>query len=199
MGSGVKQQALANAGTGQQMNQQLYGNSNQIYGSLAPQLEAEVAHPTGLTPQQMAQQNTAAQQSSGGSQAGAVGQGALLASRTKNAGAAQNAIAQSARVAGQSLSKAALSTQQQNANLQNRNQQAGLSGLEGLYGTELGGSEQALGLSNSALNVANNAKPGFWQQFAGGLANNLQFGMGSGNGGGGGQGGSGSGGWGFSI
>jgi hypothetical protein len=103
----------------------------------------------------MAAQNTAAQQSAGGSQAGSVGQGALLAARTRNAGAAQNAIAQGGRQASQNLSNAAVGTQVRNAGLQQQNQRAATSGLESLYGTELGGSESALGLSNSALNTAN--------------------------------------------
>lgn len=155
MPKGVKGQQLANAGTGQQMNQGLYGNAGAIYGPLSAELTSQMAHPTGLTPAQMAAQNTAAQQSAGGSMAGTVGQGALYAARTRNAGAAQNAIAQGGRQASENLSNAALKTQQQNANLQQQNQRAATSGLENLYGTELGGSENALGLSNSALQGAN--------------------------------------------
>ena len=99
--------------------------------------------------------NTSAQQSAGGGQAGATGQGALLAARTKNAGTADAAIAQSARNQGQNLSEAALGTSKANADLQQRQQQSGISGMEGLYGTDLGASQNALGLSNSALTGAN--------------------------------------------
>jgi hypothetical protein len=164
MGSGVKKDALANSGTANAMSSGLYNNAQQAYGSLAPQLNAEITNPQGYTPAQKAAQNTAAQQSTGGSQAGAVGQGALQAARTRNAGGADAAIAQSARTAGQNLSNAALTTETNNANLQQQQRQAGLSGLQSLYGTTLGGSENALGLSNNALQVANQAKPSFWQQ-----------------------------------
>ncbi len=164
MGSGVKGQALNNSGTAQGMSSSLYGNSNQLLGTLTPQLEAEAASPTGYTGTEKDAMNTAAQQTQGGSNAGAVGQGALLAGRTRNAGTADAAIAQSNRNASKNLSDAAVNTEVQDANLKNQNQQAGLRGLQGLYGTELGGSQQALNSSNQALNVANGAKPSFWQQ-----------------------------------
>jgi len=148
------------------MSSSLYGQANQAYGTLAPQLQSEITNPQGYTPAQKAAQNTAAQQSTGGSMAGAVGQGALQSARTRNAGGSNAAIAQSARTSGQNLSNAALQTETNNANLQQQQRQAGLSGLQSLYGTTLGGSENALGLSNQALGVANQATPSFWQQMA---------------------------------
>jgi hypothetical protein len=173
MGSGIKGDALANSGTANAMSSTLGGNAGALYGPLSGQLTSQMAHPSGYTPAQSAAQNTAAQQSAGGSMAGTVGQGALLAARTRNAGAAQNAIAQGGRQASQNLSNAAVGTQVRNANLQQQNQQSATKGLESLYGTELGGSQSALGLSNSALNTANNTKPPFWRQFAGQAANGV--------------------------
>src|SRR6202789_1893127 len=152
--SGIKGDALANSGTAGAMSSQLGGNAGALYGPLSAQLTSQMAHPSGYTPGQMAAQNTAAQQSAGGSQAGSVGQGALLAARTRNAGAAQNAIAQGGRQASQNLSSAAVGTQVRNAGLQQQNQRAATSGLQGLYGTELGGAQNALNSSNTALNVA---------------------------------------------
>ena len=81
---------------------------------------------------------------------GAVGQGALLAARTKNAGTADAAIAQSARTAGQQASNTAVGTEVKNADLQQRQRQSALGGEEGLYSSTLGGGLNALGLSNSA-------------------------------------------------
>lgn len=173
MGSGVKGDALANSGTALGQSSQLSGNAGALYGPLANQLQAQMAHPTGYTPSQMAAQGTAAQQSAGGSMAGTVGQGALLSARTRNAGAAQGAIAQGGRQASQNLSQAAVGTQVRNAGLQQQNQRAAQSGLQNLYGTELGGSQNALGLSNSAINTARGVKPGWWQQFAGSAANDV--------------------------
>lgn len=163
-GSGVKADELANSGTANTMSSNLGGNAGQLYGSLAPQLEAEAAHPVGYTQPQLAAMNTSAQQSAGGANAGAVGQGALLAARTKNAGTADAAIAQSGRQASQQLGKSALDISGKNADLQQTQQQEGLRGEQGLYGTELGASQNALGLSNQALGLANQAKPTFLQQ-----------------------------------
>lgn len=128
-----------------------------MYGSLAPTLQAEAAHPSGYSPTQLASMNTAAQQSAGGSQAATVGQGALLAARTRNAGAAQNAVGAGTRAAGANLSNAAVGTATKDANLAQQHQQQGIAGEAGLYGTDLGASENALGLSNSALTGAANS------------------------------------------
>ena len=165
-GSGVKKDAFQNSGTGQNLSNNLTSQASNVYGSLEPTLQAEAAHPMGFTPQAKAAMNTAGQQSAGGSAAGAIGQGRLYAARTHNAGGAKAAIGEGVRNAGQNLSNTAVGTEVANANLQNQQQQAGLRGLQGLYGTELGEGENALGLSNQALGVANNAKPSFWQQMA---------------------------------
>jgi hypothetical protein len=154
---GVAKDALANSGTANSQASTLSGNAASTYGSLAPTLATEAAHPQGYTPAQQAAQNTAAQQSAGGSNAATVGQGALLASRTRNAGAAQNAIAQGGRQASENLSNAAVGTQVNNANLQQKQQQAGIQGEQQLYGTTLGGGMNALGLSNQSLGVAGQA------------------------------------------
>jgi hypothetical protein len=166
MSSGVKKDAFANSGTANALQNQYSANAANVYGGLEPQLAAEAAHPTGLTPMQKASQNTAAQQSAGGGTAGAIGAGKLYAARTRNAGGAKQAIGQAVRGAGSNLSNAALSTEQQDAALQQRNRQAGLSGLEGLNAEQTTAGENALGLSNQALNIANEAKPSYWQQMA---------------------------------
>ncbi len=157
MPKGIEKDALANSGTANSQASTLSGNAANVYGSLAPTLQAEAAHPQGYTPAQQAAQNTAAQQSAGGSNAATVGQGALLAARTRNAGAAQNAIAQGGRQASENLSNAAVGTQVKNADLQQQQQQAGIKGEENLYGQTMGGGLNALGISNSSLGVANTA------------------------------------------
>lgn len=145
---------LGNAGTASGAASTAAANAGNLYGSLAPQLQAEVSNPQGYGAPALAKMNTAGQQSAGGTQAGAVGQGALLAARTRNAGTADAAIGQSARTAGQQASDAALKTQVGNAQLQQQQRQAGLSGLQGLNATELGASNSALGISNQALSGA---------------------------------------------
>lgn len=163
-GSGVKADEFGNSGTASNLANQYSSNAAGVYGGLEPQLASEAAHPTGLTPMQTASQNTAAQQSAGGGTAGAIGAGKLYSARTHNAGGAKAAIGQATRGAGSNLSDAALSTEQQDASLQNKNRQAGLSGLEGLNSEQTSAGENALGLSNQALGLANKAKPSFWQQ-----------------------------------
>jgi hypothetical protein len=152
--------------TGRDISGNLLNNAQNVYGGLEPQLAATAAHPGGYTPQQKAMMNTAGQQSAGGSTAGAIGQGRLYAARTRNAGGARQAIGEAVRGAGQNLSNTAVGTELANADLQQKQRQAALSGLQGLYGTQLKGGEEALGLSNEALNIANQVKPGFWQQTA---------------------------------
>src|SRR5277367_5970584 len=132
MPKGVAKDALGNSGTAGNLQNRYSANAENVYGGLEPQLAAEAAHPEGLSPIQKASQNTAAQQSAGGSNAGAIGAGRLYAARTRNAGGAKAAIGQATQGAGKNLSSAALGTEQQDAALQQRNQQAGITGLEGL-------------------------------------------------------------------
>lgn len=157
MPKGVEKDALANSGTANANSGTLFGNAGNIYGSLAPQLQAQASAPPGYTPTQKAAMNTAGQQSAGGTQAAAVGQGALLAARTRNAGTADAAIAQGTRSAGQQASDVAVGTEVKNANLQQQQRDSAQRGLEGLYSTTLGGSNAALGISNNALSVADQA------------------------------------------
>ena len=101
--------------------------------------------------------NTAAMQSIGGATAGTVGQGNLQAARTNNAGAFQPVATQAAHDATAQLSDAALGVQNRNALLQEQQRSQGLSGLEGLYNTNVGAGENALGLSTQALSAKNAA------------------------------------------
>ena len=157
MPKGVERQALANSGTAQQQSGQLYGNSQSLYNSLAPQLINQSINPQGLSPTDQAAMKTSAMQTAGGSTAGAVGQGALLAARTRNAGTADAAIAKSADTAQQNLGQESLRVDAANASLKQQQKSQALSGLQGLNATELGGSQNALGLSNQSLGVADQA------------------------------------------
>jgi hypothetical protein len=155
-------QATGAATAAQGISNQTADRSAGLYGTLAPQLQTEAAHPQGFAPTDLAAMNTAGQQSAGGGQASAVGAGALKAARTGNAGAADAAIGEAARTQGQTLSKAALGTQMANAELKQKQQQAGLSGLESLYGTNTGASVGALGQVAGNVNADVNAKDASW-------------------------------------
>lgn len=152
MGRG-SQAANTAATSAQNLSNSEENNSAALFGELAPTLEAQMANPTGLTPREKSDMNTAAQQSAGGSQAAAVGQGALLASRTRNAGAADAAIAQSTQKAGQQLSNAGLKTEMADANLKNQNEHAAEGGLEGMYNEANNAGISALGIVPQAVNA----------------------------------------------
>lgn len=89
--------------------------------------------------------NTAAQQSVGGSIAGAVGQGNLMAARDRNAGGFAPALDQSVRSGQQALSNDASRIAAENAD-------KGMAGLQGLYGSNSSQALNALNLYNTASN-----------------------------------------------
>lgn len=108
--------------------------------------------------------NTAALQSAGGATAGTVGGGLQRAAATNNAGAFGAGSIAAAHDATQNLSDAALGVQNQSAQLAAQQQQNAL-GEEGqLVGTEGSLGNQALGLSTTATNDAEQASQnGFWR------------------------------------
>lgn len=151
-------QATTAASSAQNLSNGLASNADALYGTLAPELEAEAAHPSGFSPSDLAAMRTGAMQSAGGSMAGAVGRGALLGARTRNAGAPGAAIGEAAREAGETLSNAAAGIAGKNAELKARQEQAGLSGLEGLNADELGEGVRSLGIVPQAVNANTNAQ-----------------------------------------
>ena len=153
-GGGAKKQDFANSGTGQSIANTSQNNSSSLYGTLAPTMSAMATHPTGINPADMAKMQTSSMQTAGGANAGATGQGSLLAARTKNAGTAASAIAKSGENASQNLSKANLGAQLENQQVKQNQQNTGLSGLSSLYGTNMGQSIKGLDTSNTSLKNA---------------------------------------------
>lgn len=140
------------------------GNASALYNSLFPQFTAEAVNPQGFTPGETASINTAAQQSVGGSTAGAVGQGSLRAARTRNSGGSDMALDESVRSGQRALSEDALGVQGENAMLKETQRQEGLQGLSGLYGTNQSGMLSALGLGNQATQTGTQAGQSGWFQ-----------------------------------
>lgn len=153
--SGGEGQSNANANS-------FMGNANSLYGDLAPQLESQAANPQGFSPADESAMETGALQSAGGSQSAAVGQGGLLAARTRNAGAGANAISDASRGAGEQLSKNLLGIRTANAGLKQHQRDTAQSGLEGLTGLETGASNNALGNVASLSNANTNAENASW-------------------------------------
>ena len=161
--AGVQGDLLSNSGTANGL-QSLYGaNAAGVNQTLTPALTAEATNPQGYSPTQMAAQTTAAEQTAGGSNAGATGGALLRAARTRNVGAAPAAIDSSNQHASENLSQTNAGIQTKNADLQQRQRQQGISGLESLYGTDVGAQENALGQSDTALKDAGSLT-NFWQQ-----------------------------------
>ncbi len=155
-------QAKTAATSAQGLSNQLQGNQQAAFNSLMPELQTEAIHPAGFAPQDEARMQTQAQESAGGTQAGAVGQGALLASRTKNAGTPAAAIPAAARAAGEQLSKNSLGISTANAKLREGQRQEGIKGLEGLSATEGGQAIGALGEVAPNVNANTNAANQSW-------------------------------------
>jgi hypothetical protein len=160
------QQKQANQTFGEATNvyNQDSANSSALYNSLFPQFTAEATNPQGFTPGEQASMSTAAQQSVGGSTAGAVGQGNLEAARTRNSGGLRTALDSAVRSGQQTLSQDALGVQNENALLKESNRQAGLQGLSSLYGSNQSGMLSALGLGNQATNAGTAAGQSGWFQ-----------------------------------
>lgn len=168
-----------NATTGSTGATAALANANSLYGTVAPQLINQSINPQGYSPAETAAQTTAAMQSAGGSGAGAAGQGKLYEMRTKNAGAAGNAIAQGQQQAGQQLGQAAVQQQVRNADLKQKQRTQAQQGLLALNSTELGSGTGLLNSSNSALNDVNQYDENSpWLQVGKGV---LASGAGSGN------------------
>lgn len=176
-GTAAKSNSLANVGAGQGIANTGTANAAGLYGTVAPALTQESVAPQGINPADLAKMNTAAQQSAGGSNAGAVGQGSLLSARTRNAGSGAAAIAKSAEGAGQTLGNEAVGIQNENTQVKQKQQQAGLNGLQNLYGTTENSALGGLNASNNAVKDEEGAAPSFWQglaqQAGGGIVGNL--------------------------
>jgi hypothetical protein len=150
-------QAQGTAGQANANANMFTGNATNLYAGLEPQLSAEATNPAGYSAPDLAAMQTGAQQSAGGTQAAAVGQGGLLAARTRNAGGPAAAIADASRGAGEQLSKNALGITVGNARLKQQQQQEGLSGLTNLTGLETSAGNTALGQVAPLVNANTNA------------------------------------------
>jgi hypothetical protein len=138
------------------------GNAGALYSTLAPSLVSQAAHPQGIAPPDLAAADTAAQESAGGTQSAAVGQGALRAARTRNAGGADAAIAAGSRASGQDLAKAAVTTRLKNASVKDSQRSQALSGEQSLLGEQAGAGNASLGIVPQAVNANTNEENASW-------------------------------------
>jgi len=156
------QQASTAATSAQNLSNTYSGNANALFGALEPMLVGEAAHPAGIDPTTMARMDTAAAQTAGGANAGAVGQAGLRSARMRNAGGGDAAVAESGRRAGETLSRGILGNRLRSSELQQQQRRSALSGLEGLFGANLGGSNAALGEVAQNVNANTQAENASW-------------------------------------
>ena len=156
------QTAQTAATSAQNISNTAGNNAQALFSTLAPELEAESAAPSGFSPFDISAMNTSAVQAAGGSAAGAVGQGGLQAARTRNIGGSDAAIAESMRGAGRQLSQGVLGTQIANARLKQSQMEQARNALQGLYSANLGSSVGALGQVASNVNADTNAENASW-------------------------------------
>jgi hypothetical protein len=148
-GSG-KGQEKQNASTGANWGGQLSTESGQTLGEVQPFLQNELISPTGFGQPTVNQMKTTAGESAAAGVGSAAEQARLNASRTGNTAATPGIIDAATRAAQAGETTAANNVDVQNALLKNAQSQAGASGLESIYGKQLGASLQSLGLSNQA-------------------------------------------------
>lgn len=157
MGRDTSNAAMNNSKSAQGLSKTYSANAGANSNVLTPTLNRMATSPTGFGAPTINNMNTAALQSAGGAEAGIVGGGNQRAAATNNAGAFAPAAAQAGHDATAQLSDAALGVQNRDALLKQQQQEEGINGLQGLYNTNVGAGENALGLSNSALNTKNAA------------------------------------------
>lgn len=128
-----------------------------LYNTLVPQLKDQSQNPQGYAPEDLAAMNTASSQSLGGAEAGAVGQGNLMAARTRNAGGFGDAMDEAVRSGGRQLSQNALGIQAGNADLKQQQKETASERLQSLYGNNLQATLSAMGMSPGTIGQWTNA------------------------------------------
>lgn len=161
LGGATNKQGAKNSNTGTtkafNLSDTYGGNANSLFSSLEPQLEAEARNPSGYGAPGLAAMDTAAGEAAAGSTAGSVGAMRRAAARTRNAGGYAAAEDEAARSGQRTASTAALDIAGKNEELKQQQKQSALSGLQGLYGTDVGASISSLGLAPNMINAGTNA------------------------------------------
>jgi hypothetical protein len=129
-------------------------NASNAWSSAFPELKTQAAAGTGYTPGQQQSINAANMQSSGGAAAGVTDRGNLAAGRTRNAGGFSGAIDEGARIGGDMAGRNAVASAADNAKMAQQKQQAAISTLGGLYGTNMSAQNAFLGTADKSLNTS---------------------------------------------
>jgi len=164
-GDAAKGDALTNATTGQQGYGTLLGEGQADQAGVLPFLNQEVTNPQGYGQPALNAMTTATGQATSGATTSADQAAKLQAARTGNPAAQSAIIANAARTGQNAQSNANLDTQIGNAELKQKQQQAGAQGLTQMAGLDTNAALESLGLSNSAINAwsgANKSAGNLW-------------------------------------
>jgi len=129
-----------------------------LQDTLEPQLQHDIQAPQGYAAGDLNAMNTAAQQGAGGATAGAVGSMGRAAARTRNRGSFTAAADEAARSGQREASQRGVEIQGANANLKAQQRAQALKAEQGLFGSDLSGSLQAMGLVPGDVNAATHAE-----------------------------------------
>src|ERR1700722_16582488 len=160
----AKNQATKNYNQANQLETAALGNSTALYDQLDPTYTQEATNPQGYGAPDIAAMDTAAEQSAGGAEGSAVGQGNREAAANRNSGSFAPALDEASRAAGRNFSADALSVQNKNADLKQKQRQEGISGLSGLQGEQNSDILGSIGLENQSTNSLVNAGNSGWFQ-----------------------------------
>ena len=155
-GPGYKQglAAATNAGdVGQQYGQQAGAVNSQLF----PFLTRELNNPQGFTQQQQTGMLGAAEAGAGGSTAGLTTEANLASARNRNSGGFSGALDDAARQRDKALAATSEGISGENAELQQKQQQAAASGLSSLEGMDQNAQLKAMGLIPEDINASSNA------------------------------------------
>lgn len=142
-----------------------YGTSARgEHAFLQPTLQRDITNPVGFTPTETNNMLVAGEQGAGGATAGITGQAGLNALRTRNSATLSGVLDQAARTKQQQLSQNALGVQNESARLAQAKRAAALSGLQGLYGTDVGAQLKSMGIQNEDINSEIEAGKSGWVQ-----------------------------------
>lgn len=165
--AGIKKATSAASGAQKtaQGNADKYGaDASSVGSTLVPELTQEAKNPTGYRPTDINNMTTAGAETAGGVNSGVSGLATETAARTNNSGALSGVLDEASRQKQRQLASNSLQIQNANAMLKEKQKQAGLTGLENVYKTDVGAQGQEGELVPADINAWANANKTGWLQ-----------------------------------
>jgi hypothetical protein len=136
-----------------------YGaEAGDIGSMLVPELKHEALHPTGFNPTDLNSMLVAGQQGAGGATGSIAGEANLHAARARNNASLSSVLDEAERGKVRQLSQNALDVQGQNAQLKEKQRQAGLAGLSHERGADINAQLEAQKIVPEDINAWSNAR-----------------------------------------